>query len=179
MLRRSISDREWAILAPVLVDLSKIASYLSTITAPRFRGQIIGDKMRKVLLASVTSLALGVAFAGAASASDISGTLAGSYANDTSNSGGDLWNIDGALTGRFGGDWGLEAVGGYHSLDAGIGSNLDIWNVGGSAFWASVNGRVAASSNYYSTSISGVDLHVTSYGAGGELVCGSEPDRCA
>jgi hypothetical protein len=95
---------------PVSVDLSKAASYLSPITAPRFLGQIIGDKMRKVLLASVASLALGVAFAGAASASDISGTLAGSYANDTSNSGGDLWNIDGALTGRFGGDWGLEAA---------------------------------------------------------------------
>ncbi len=128
--------------------------------------------MKKVLLASVASLALSVALGEAASANGISGTLSSSYANDTSSNGGDLWNVDGTLTGRFGGDWGLEAVGGYHSLDAGVGSNLDIWNVGGSAFWASVNGRVAASLNYYSTSISGVDLHVTSYGAGGEWYAG-------
>jgi len=128
--------------------------------------------MRKVLLASAASLVFCGAFAGAASANGISGTLSGSYANDTSSSGGELWNIDGTLTGRFGGNWGLEAVGGYHSLDAGIGSNLDIWNVGGSAFWASVNGRIAASINYYSTSVSGVDLHVTSYGAGGEWYAG-------
>jgi len=178
MLRRSISRRELANPAPVPVDLSKATSYLSTDKAPRFLGQIFGDKMRKVLLASAASLVFCGAFAGAASANGISGTLSGSYANDTSSNGGDLWNVDGTLTGRFGGDWGLEAVGGYHSLDAGIGSNLDIWNVGGSAFWAGVNGRIAASINYYSTSVSGVDLHVTSYGAR-RMVRGSEPDRCA
>ena len=127
--------------------------------------------MKKVLLASVGALALCAALSTTASAS-VSGTVSGSYASDTNGGSGDLWNINGSLTGMVSGDWGLEGTGGYHSLSAGGGSNLDIWNVGGSAFWANMNGRIAASLNYYSTSVSGVDLHVTSYGAGGEWYAG-------
>jgi hypothetical protein len=127
--------------------------------------------MKKLFLTAAAALVLSVA-AGEANADSVSGTLGGSYANDTSAGGSDLWNIDGSLTGRFDGNWGLEAVGGYHGLSGDLSPNLDIWNIGGSAFWGASTGRVAASVNYYSTSITGIDLHVTSYGVGGEWYAG-------
>lgn len=124
--------------------------------------------MKKYLLMTAAALVLGAAVSSAAEA-DVSGTLSGSYANDTNGGSNDLWNVNGSLTGRLDGNWGLEATGGYHSLDLGGGlGNLDIWNVGGSAFWAGLQGRLAATVNYYTTSKFGADLHVTSYGAGGE-----------
>jgi len=124
--------------------------------------------MKKILLASVGALALCAALSTPAAASGISGTLSGSYANDTNGGSGDLWNVNGSVTGMVGSNWGLEATGGYHSLSDG-GANLDIWNVGGSAFWAGMQGRLAGTVNYYSTSVTGFDLNVTSYGAGGEF----------
>jgi hypothetical protein len=128
--------------------------------------------MKSILLASVGALALCAALPGAASA-DISGTVSGSYANDTNGGGGGLWNVGGSLTDKFAGDWGAEVTGGYHSLGLGDGfGNLDIWNVGGSVFWASMQGRLAATVNYYSTSNDGLNLNVTNYGAGGEWYLG-------
>ncbi len=92
---------------------------------------------------------------------------------DANGDSADLYNINGSLTDTFGGNWGVEATGGYHNLsNTGIGRDLDIWNVGGSAFWANVQGRLAATVNYYSTSAFRADLHVTSYGAGGEFYAG-------
>jgi hypothetical protein len=129
--------------------------------------------MKKVLLASVGALALCAALSTTASAS-VSGTVSGSYASDTNGGNGDLWNINGSLTGMVSGDWGLEGTGGYHSLSAGGGSNLDIWNIGGSVFWAGMQGRLAATVNYYSTSTSGIDFNVTNYGLGGEWYVGPQ-----
>jgi hypothetical protein len=130
--------------------------------------------MKKLLLSSA-ALALGLTLAASAANASVSGTLSGSYASDTDNSLGDLWNLNGSLTGMVGGNWGLEATGGYHSLSiSGGGGNLDIWNVGGSAFWAMSQGRLAATVNYYSTSTSGLDLNVTSYGVGGEWYAGPQ-----
>ncbi len=128
--------------------------------------------MRKYLLMTAAGLVLAAAVSQAAEA-QVSGTLSGSYANDTSRGGNDLWNVNGSVTGMVDGNWGLEATAGYHSLGLGGGfGNLDIWNVGGSAFWAGVQGRLAATVNYYSTSKFGSDLHVTSYGLGGEFYAG-------
>jgi hypothetical protein len=127
--------------------------------------------MKSILLASAGALALCAALSSAASA-DVSGTISGSYANDTDGGSDGLWNLGGSLTGKFSPDWGVEATGGYHSFDVGAGSNLDIWNVGGSVFWSGMQGRLAGTVNYYSTSNSGLDLNVTSYGAGGEWYLG-------
>jgi len=120
--------------------------------------------MKKVLLASVATLAL-AAISTTASAS-VSGTLGGSYANDTSSSGADIWNIDGSLTGMFSGNWGAEVAGSYHNVSGG--GSIDIWNIGGSVFWAGTKGRIAATVNYDDFSIPGSDLNFTTYGVGGE-----------
>lgn len=128
--------------------------------------------MKNILLASVGALAFCAALSSAAFA-DVSGTVSGSYANDTNGGGDGLWNVNGSLTGKVSGDWGVEATGGYHSVGIGSGlGDLDIWNVGGSVFWSGMQGRLAASVNYYSTSKDGSDLNVTNYGAGGEWYLG-------
>jgi hypothetical protein len=129
--------------------------------------------MKKSLLLSTAVLALGLAFTATANA-DVSGTLSSSYASDTDSGSANLWNINGSLTGLVDGNWGLEATGGYHSLSGGGGSNLDIWNVGGSAYWAGTQGRLAVTVNHYSTGTSGVDLNDTSYGVGGEWYGGPQ-----
>jgi hypothetical protein len=117
--------------------------------------------MKKILLASVGALALCAAFTTTASAG-VSGTLGGSYANDSSNTPNlDMWNIDGSLTWSSP-TWGAEVAGGYHSISPG---SLDIWNVGGSVFWnwPSV-GRLAGTVNYDDFGSSAIKF--TSYGAG-------------
>ena len=127
--------------------------------------------MKKHLLLSAGLLALSLGLATSANA-DVSGTLGASYASDTGNGDGNLWSINGSLTDRFG-MWGVEATGGYHNLDGGSGAgSLDIWNVGGSVFWAGMQGRLAGTVNYYSTTQSGIDLSVTNYGVGGEWYAG-------
>lgn len=127
--------------------------------------------MKNHLFLSAGVLALGLALSNSSNAA-VSGTLSGSYASDTDNNSGDLWNINGSLTGMFADNWGVEATGGYHNLSDGFGDSLDIWNVGGSVLWAATQGRLAATVNYYDTSELGADLNVTSYGVGGEWYAG-------
>jgi hypothetical protein len=129
--------------------------------------------MKKYLLLSASVLALGLTLFGSANAA-VSGTLSGSYASGTDSDSVNLWNIDGSLTGTFGSNWGAEVTGGYHNLDLndGFGDSLDIWNAGGSLFWAASQGRLAATVNYYSTSEFGANLNVTNYGVGGEWYAG-------
>jgi hypothetical protein len=127
--------------------------------------------MKTYLLLTTATLALGLALSGSANAT-VSGTLGGSYASDTDDNGGDLWNANGSLTGMFTENVGGEVTGGYHNLSDGVGDNLDIWNVGGSLFWAAAQGRIAATVNYYSASIAGFDGNITTYGAGGEWYAG-------
>src|SRR5580698_5178695 len=52
------------------------------------------------------------------------------------------------------------------------GGGADIWNIGGSLFWAGMQGRLAATVNYDDISVSGGDVHFTSYGVGGEWYAG-------
>jgi hypothetical protein len=117
--------------------------------------------MKKVLLGSVGALALCVAFASTASA-QVSGTIAGNYANVTNSGGGDIYGIDGSLAGMFGSNWGVEAAGGYHNESGGGG---DIWDIGGSVFWQGMKGRLAATYQYHD--IGGGNF--SSYGVGGEF----------
>jgi hypothetical protein len=140
--------------------------------------------MKNTFLASAGALALCAALSGPALAGpmggDFSGTVSGSYAGDTDDNSGNIWNINGSLTGTFGDDWGLEATGGYHNISDGNGfgfgsrSSLDVWNVGGSAFWTMEQARLAATVNYYHTDLLGFGLNVTNYGAGGEYYFGPE-----
>lgn len=92
--------------------------------------------------------------------------MSGSYADDTNGGGDNIWNVSGSLTDTFAGNWGAEVAGGYHNLDS---SSADIWNVGGRLFWASMQGRLAATVNYDDISVTGggttVDIsggHLTS-----------------
>ncbi|HEX5281197.1 MAG TPA: hypothetical protein VFW28_14050 [Micropepsaceae bacterium] len=103
----------------------------------------------------------------------IAGTISGSYMNISPSGGGggtNLWGVDAA--GAFGlGDFpalGAEVNGGYHNISlTGVSSNL--WNVGGSAFWAGFPGRAGATVSYLSGSSSGggitVNANITNYGA--------------
>ncbi|HVZ91121.1 MAG TPA: hypothetical protein VG843_05675 [Rhizomicrobium sp.] len=122
--------------------------------------------MRKHLLLSTAVVALCATLSGAALA-DVAATLSGSYASDTNGGGDNLWSANGSLTGHVDDNWGLEVTGGYHNTSD-SGGNLDIWNAGGSVFWSGVQGRLAGTVNYYSTSQSGIGYHVTTYGGGGE-----------
>jgi hypothetical protein len=124
--------------------------------------------MKKHLLLSACALALIVACAGSASAA-VSGTVGGSYAGDAGDGSGDMWNVNGSLLETFGsgGTWGAEETAGYHNFSD-DGSHLNVWNLGGSAFWQNMQGRLAATVNYYGTTESGIDIGVINTGVGGE-----------
>lgn len=103
----------------------------------------------------------------------IAGTISGDYMNISPSGGGgsvNLWGVD--ASGAFGvGDLpaiGAELDGGYHNFSvSGVNSNL--WNVGGSAFWAGFPGRAGATVSYLSASASGggisLTANTTTYGA--------------
>src|SRR6202012_6164983 len=124
----SVSNSPNVWLVPL--DEFRDAPYLSGTKNSRVRETINGESMKKSLLLSTAVLALGLAFTVTANAG-VSGTLGASYASDTNGGSGDLWNINGSLTGMVASNWGLEATAGYHSLGVGCGSNLYFWNVGG------------------------------------------------
>src|ERR1700761_8252263 len=75
--------------------------------------------MKKTL--SIAALLAATALPFAAHA-EVSANLSASYANFT-NGGGDLWNVDGALSDDFGGHWGGELTGGYHNDGGDSGGN--------------------------------------------------------
>ncbi len=104
----------------------------------------------------------------------VSGTLSGSYASDTNGGNGDLWNLNGSLTGMVNGDWGLEAPAAITACPPAAAAISTSGNIGGSVFWAGMQGRLAATVNYYSTSTSGIDFNVTNYGLGGEWYVGPQ-----
>jgi hypothetical protein len=64
-------------------------------------------------------------------------------------------------------DLAVEVDGGYHNV-SGTGASVDVWNVAGSAYWAGFMGRLGATLSYNSVDTSGVNGHVTGYGAFGE-----------
>lgn len=122
-------------------------------------------KLSAKLLAGVCLLA-GMA---STSAYAVSGTLSGSYANlDAGIGNADVWGANGALTGLFSDNWGLEGAASYHNVsNAG---SADIWSLGGSAFWRDVNGRIAATVMYHDVP----GATATNYGIGGEWFAGDQ-----
>lgn len=103
----------------------------------------------------------------------IAGTISGSYMNISPPGGGgseNLWGVDAA--GAFGvGNFpavGAEVDGGYHNLSV-TGASSNLWNVGGSLFWAGFPGRAGATVSYLSASASAggisITANTTTYGA--------------
>lgn len=105
----------------------------------------------------IAALLLATALPVAANAA-VSAYLTGSYANFTSG-GGDVWNVDGALSDTFSSSWGGELDGGYHNSGGSSGGNF-----GGALFWYDPSFRVAASGNYLSLG----SATISNYGVGGE-----------
>ncbi len=103
------------------------------------------------------------------------GTFSGEYSNLSCNgcSNANVWGGNAAGAFGFGGaPVGAEVAGGYHNL-SGSGTSADIWNIGGSVFWAPDFGRVGGTVNYSSLSESGLDLSLTNYGGFGEFFAGN------
>jgi hypothetical protein len=101
------------------------------------------------------------------------GSFSGDYAHTSvSNGGGDAnaWGFNGSGAFGFGNmDLGGQLDFGYHSWDvSGVSSNVNIWNVGGSLFWAPMMGRFGGTFSYNSASVGGGDVHFYNYGAIGE-----------
>jgi len=94
----------------------------------------------------------------------ISANLSGSYANFTSG-GGDIWNVDGAVSDTFSNNWGGEVTGGYHNSSGDSGGNF-----GGALFWYDPDFRAAVSGNYLSLG----GAHISNYGVGGEWFASSQ-----
>jgi len=116
-------------------------------------------KLRLTLAAALMATAVPMAAHAAVSAN-----LSGSYAN-FSNGGGDVWNIDGALSDTFSMNWGAEVNGGYHNASGNSGGNF-----GGALFWQAPNFRVAASGNYLNFG----GFNLSNYGVGGEWFASSQ-----
>lgn len=103
----------------------------------------------------------------------IAGTISGSYMNNTPSGGGgsmNLWGLDGAAAFGLGAfpATGAELDAGYRNISlTGVSSNL--WNLGGSAFWAGFPGRAGGTVNYLSGSTGSggisVNINLTTYGA--------------
>ena len=110
---------------------------------------------------SLAALLLASAMPVAANAA-VSANLSTSYTN-VSGSGGDIWNIDGALGDSFG-NWGAEVTGGYHSSGGSSG------NAGGAIYYAGTSYRIAISGNYLDLG----GLHLANYGVGGEWYASSQ-----
>jgi hypothetical protein len=130
---------------------------------------------RSVLAGSAVAAAVFASSAQAAAPNGFVGTFSGDYANTNYSGGGDnadTWGLNGAgavglgmndLAAQINGSWHRVSV---NSFDA------DIWNVGGSVFWAPGYGRFGPSVSYTSVNfndLSGVDAHATTYGLFGEF----------
>ena len=117
--------------------------------------------MKNKLSIAVLLMATAIPFAAHA---EIAANLSGSYANFT-NGGGDLWNVDGAISDDFGGHWGGELTGGYHNDGGDSGGSF-----GGGLFWKNADFRAAISGNYLSLS----GAHISNYGVGAEWFANSQ-----
>jgi hypothetical protein len=102
------------------------------------------------------------------------GTLSGDYANSDYSGGGgdsDTWgfNAAGAFGLGFNNQIGAEINGGYHNVSFN-GPDADIWNIGGSIYWAPAFGRLGPSITYTSLDFGGgFGAHATTYGVFGEF----------
>jgi len=130
---------------------------------------------RSLLAGCAIAAAFVASSAQAAAPNGFAGTFSADYANtDYSGGGGnaDTWGLNGAGAFDLGmNDLGGEINGSYHrvSVDS---FDANIWNIGGSVFWAPGYGRFGPTISYTTVNfndISGVDAHATTYGLFGEF----------
>jgi hypothetical protein len=97
----------------------------------------------------------------------VAGTLSAQYGQwDFAGATADHWNVAGQAAFGFAPQFGGEIDAGYANLSGT--SSVDLWNIGGSAFWAPAFGRIGGTLQYQTANGSGVDVDQTQYGAFGE-----------
>ena len=133
---------------------------------------------RTTLLGGVCALALSaIPFTSAMAAAPMpfAGTFSGDYSNLSCSgcSNANVWGLNGAGAFGFGSaPVGAEVTAGYHNLSGG-GTSGDMWNIGGSVYWAPAFGRVGGTVNYNSLTSSGFNPTFTTYGGFGEFFAGN------
>ncbi len=115
-------------------------------------------KLTTKLLGAACAIALSALASTAANAA-VNGFIGGSYGNINSGGSSDVWGIKGALSGTFGGGWGIQGQGDYHNISS---SAADDWDLGGNVFWGTSTFRVNGQVLYHD--IGGANF--TNYGAG-------------
>jgi hypothetical protein len=122
-------------------------------------------KLTTKLLGAACAIALSALASTAANAS-VAGSIGGSYANLDGGGGSvDIWGVKGALSGQFGGGWGIQGQGDYHNISGG---GADVWTFGGSVFWGQPNFKLNAQVLYHD--IGGANF--TNYGVGATWYAG-------
>ena len=118
------------------------------------------------------TLLLGVTPALAAAPEGFTGTLTGSYANDSCNGCGghiDNWAVNGQGAFGFGpSDIGAEVDLGY-MRSSGTGFDVDTWGIGGNVFWAPAFGRFGGTVDWTRYNLPGPDFDTVTYGGFGEF----------
>jgi hypothetical protein len=129
-------------------------------------------KVKTLLLAGCTLLLSAIPFAGANAAAPmgLAGTVGGEYGSvDIGGGDADSWGVNGEAAFGLGtaGTFGAQLNGGYHNL-SGDGGDADIFDIGGSGFWASMAARAGGTIAYKSIDVGTVDISATAFGGFGE-----------
>ena len=130
-------------------------------------------KRMSLLLASgaLVLAALPLAGANAAAPMGFAGTVSGEYGHlDADGATGDSWGINGEGAFGLSPNVGAQINGGYHNLSDESDVDADIFDIGGSLFWATQMFRAGGTVAYKSIDLGdGFDLNATAYGAFGEF----------
>lgn len=125
---------------------------------------------RMSLLMSIGALILAAGSATAAPPMGFAGTISGDYAHlDVSGGDANSWGVNGEGAFGLGPNFGAQLNAGYHNLSGDGGGDADIFDIGGSAFWASQMARAGGTIAYKSIDIDVFDVNATAYGAFGEF----------
>ena len=131
-----------------------------------YRSIILGT----ICAAALSAIPLSGALANPVTWSNFHATVGGEYSHSDVTTGGsfDTYGVDGAASVGFGdSDFAGQANVGYHHIDA-SGFNLNIYNVGGSLFWAptggALDGRAGATFNYDHFNTPLGNINVKNYG---------------
>jgi hypothetical protein len=136
------------------------------------------SKISVAIMGCGVALALLPVFAMADSVDGLRGSITGDYSNTHVKGlpNADTWGVGGSGVVSLGApNIDAELDGSYHRLSD-SGADANIWNIGGSAFWAPGPGRLGATVTYtsldFSGSGSGLNAHATTYGGFGEYYIG-------
>ncbi|HYM17809.1 MAG TPA: hypothetical protein VEU06_04545, partial [Micropepsaceae bacterium] len=128
-------------------------------------------QIKRLGTACFLAIAWGVTPALAAAPAGFTGTLTGSYANDSCNGCGghvDNWGVNGQGAFGFSPDVGAEVDLGYSHASF-TSFNIDTWGIGGNVFWAPAFGRFGGTVDWTRYSLPGPDVDSVTYGGFGEF----------